>query len=293
MKTTKRCEMGIQRLVHGLVIIGLLLGAGLASASEALNLGIFPRFNPSQARTMFVPLAEHLEAELGVPVKLNISKNFESFMWELSTGKFDLVHFNQYHYIRAHKELGYEVIAHNVERGDATITGALLVRRDSGIKQVSDLKGKRIIFGGGTEAMMSYIVPKQLLKSHGLKDSDYRTIFARNPPNAVVAAYSGEADAAGSGSIVLELGVINKMLNPAEMRILVEGEPLAHLPWAVKRGMEPSLRRQIQSVLVGLSHSQTGRQLLINARLSGIIASEDKDYDPHRAIVADVLGESY
>lgn len=284
--------MGNQRVGKNLGFILLLLGATSVLA-EVLTVGIFPRFNPNQARTMYRPLINHLQAELGQPVKLNVSKDYESFVWELNTGRFDLVHFNQYHYIRAHKELGYQAITQNEERGLATIRGAIMVRSDSGIEQVGALKGKRIIFGGGNDAMMSHIVPKQLLKSQGLNASDYQTLFARNPPNAVVATYAGEADAAGSGVAVLKLGVINQMIDPADMKVLVQSEPLAHLPWAVRSTMPTTLRDKIQSVLLGLSSHDVGRSILKRASLTGLVRAKDSDYDPPRAIVADVLGEHY
>lgn len=281
-----------KRVINVFILL-ILSGITLAQATEVLQLGIFPRFNPDQTRKKFMPLTHYLERELKTPVQLNISQNFETFMWKLTTGKYDVVHFNQYHYIRAHKEQGYQAIVQNVEKGKATITGSLVVRRDSDIHKVTDLRGKRIIFGGGPEAMMSYIVPRQLLKKEGVLSHDYETLFARNPPNAVLAVNAGEADAAGTGSIVLSLAMISRMIDPQQMRVLVKGEPMAHLPWAVKGSMEHHLKDRIKSLMLRLNENVEGQNILKQANLTGLIEAINSDYDPHRAIVADLLGEYY
>lgn len=281
-----------KRVINVFILL-ILSGITLAQATEVLQLGIFPSFNPDQTRKKFMPLTHYLERELKTPVQLNISQNFETFMWKLTTGKYDVVHFNQYHYIRAHKEQGYQAIVQNVEKGKATITGSLVVRRDSDIHKVTDLRGKRIIFGGGPEAMMSYIVPRQLLKKEGVLSHDYETLFARNPPNAVLAVNAGEADAAGTGSIVLSLAMISRMIDPQQMRVLVKGEPMAHLPWAVKGSMEHHLKDRIKSLMLRLNENVEGQNILKQANLTGLIEAINSDYDPHRAIVADLLGEYY
>ena len=93
-----------------------------------------------------------------------------------------------YHYIRsAHS---YKVIAHNQEFGKNAIAGALYVRKDSGITELSQLRGRTIIFGGGKDAMLSYIAPRFLMMRAGLKESDFRSEFAVNPPNALLASRS-------------------------------------------------------------------------------------------------------
>jgi phosphonate transport system substrate-binding protein len=280
-------------IVAGLLLIWATLFIGVVNAAEGLTLGIFPRFNPNQATMMFTPLAEHLAKELNQPVRLKISRDYESFMWSLNTGVFDIVHYNQYHYLRSHRDQGYQVLVRNEERGDDTITGVVIVRSDSGIESVSDLKGKRVIFGGGRGAMMSHIVPKQLLKQGGLAPVDYQTLFARNPPNALIATYTGETDAVGSGAVVLKLEMIQKIMDPSELKVIARGQPLAHLPWAVKQGMSRELSEQVQAILVTLRTSPEGKSVLAKAGLTGLVATTDSDYEPHRVIVKDILGEEY
>jgi phosphonate transport system substrate-binding protein len=54
--------------------------------------------------------------------------------------------------------------------------------------------------------------------------------------------------------------------------------------------MPPRLRASIQSILVDLKNSESGRQVLASAVLTGMGKAEDRDYDPHRKIVRAVMG---
>jgi phosphonate transport system substrate-binding protein len=237
---------------------------------------------------MYTPLAHHLSQKLGRKVALVTSKDFESFWRELSERKYDIVHFNQSHYTRsAHS---YRVIAHSQEFGRSSIAGALFVRKDSGITDVSQLRGRTIVFGGGRDAMMSYIAPRFLLMQAGLKEGDFKTEIAVNPPNALLALYTKQADAAGGGDILIDLPVVKNAINTHELVTLAVTEPLLFLPWAVKRTMPAKLADSIQAVLVELDATAAGKKVLKSARTSGIETAADKDYDPHRRMLNAVFG---
>ncbi len=82
----------------------------------------------------------------------------------------------------------YKVIAHNKEFGKDAVAGALYVRKDSGITALAQLRGRTMLFGGGKDAMLSYIAPVYMMMQAGLKKEDFKIEFAVNPPNAVLAS---------------------------------------------------------------------------------------------------------
>ena len=270
----------------------LLAAAAAATVAHAadgpLTLGVFPRNKPSQTITMYTPLATHLSERLGRKVELITSKDFDSFWTGVSERRYDIVHYNQYHYI--HSSDAYRVIAHNQEFGKNAVAGALYVRKDSGITELSQLRGRTIIFGGGKDAMLSYIAPRFLLMQAGLKVGDFRTEFAVNPPNALLALYYKQADAAGGGDILGDLAAVKSAIKTDEVRILAVTEPLLFLPWAVNREMRASLADSVQSILTELERSDEGREILKAARTTGIRKAGDKDYDPHRRMTHAVFG---
>ena len=280
-------------------LVGMILGAlmlpamPLAADDDSLVIGIFPRQKTTTTFKCFTPLTQYLSRVLHRKVILETAPDYATFMTELNTARYDIVHFNQYHYVRSHKTLGYNVIAMNEEAGRATIRGTIAVTKKSGVKSLQQLKDSKIVFGGGPEAMMSYVVPTYLLQQAGLYKGDYREEFAKNPVNALLAVHYGQAQAAGVGKVAVQLPSIAEQYENQDYNYLVVSEPLAHLPWAVKANMPKDLSQQIQQALVSLKDSDEGRQILQDANLTGLLPASDADYNRHRQIISTVLGEKY
>lgn len=270
-----------------LFVMGLALVSSVHAANQTLTLGVFPRFSASETTKRYSPLAEHLAMRLGKQISVSTSRDFQSFWRGLGENRYDIVQYNQYHYIRSAKN--YQVIAHNKEFGKSTIAGVLYVRKDSGITDLKQLKGARVLFGGGEDAMIGYIAPMYMLLQAGLTKRDFQSQFAVTPMNSVIGVYHRQAEAAGSGDMVIEQPAIRNAINPDELVALAVSEQLLHLPWAVRRTMSAGLRDAVQAALVDLEKSESGREVLKAALLSGIGKAQDRDYDAARKMVRAVL----
>jgi len=131
------------------LIVTAVVPSATQAAQDPLIMGIFPRNKATETTTMYTPLASYMSERLGRQVILVTSKDFDTFWKGVKEQKYDIVHYNQYHYI--HSAQAYRVIAHNQEFGKDAVAGALYVRKDSGISTVAQLRGRTIIFGGGKD----------------------------------------------------------------------------------------------------------------------------------------------
>ncbi len=274
---------------QSLLLLAVLLVPTLGMSEESLLMGVFPRRSATLTSQFFSPLAEYLSESLGRPVKLVTAKDFPTFWEGVTKKRYDIVHYNQYHYIESSQD--YQVVACNQEQGRDVIAGAIYVRNDSGIENIEQLRGKNIIFGGGTDAMMSYIVPRYLLLQGGLGKDDFTTTFATNPPNAVLAVFFKQADAGGAGDVVMNLPVVTKIANNNELRYLAVSEPIKHLPWTIRRDLPEELRQKIQNLMTGLGETERGKAILKAAHVNGFSPASDSDYDSSRRIIRDVMQE--
>ena len=278
-----------------IVLLIWLLGAmatavapAVNAAEEALTMGVFPRRNSAETAKAFTPMVDYLGERLGRKVKLITAKNFDSFWSSVRERRYDIVHFNQFHYIRSAQN--YQVVAHIEELGKSTIAGVIYVRKDSGITSLAQLRGRTIMFGGGEDAMVSYIATRYLFLQAGLQKDDFKSLFAVNPPNAIVALFRRQADAAGAGEGIVDLPEVRAAIDADELTALAASVPLLQLPVAVKREMPAKLRVSIQAILVEMKNSDAGRHVLSSAAMTGMAKAEDKDYDPHRKMANAVFG---
>lgn len=281
-------------IVSFFVVLLSTFSIPMVVADEPLKLGILPRFRVVETVEYFQPLANYLSTKLGREVQLLPGKDFPSFWQSIASSEFDLVLMNQYQYVKAYKEVGYRVIAKNEEGGATSMVGAVIVRKDSGLQSLSELAGKKILFGGDSHAMIAYIAPKYMLKQAGLiEGKDYEGEFAKNPSVAVVAVGQRFANAAGAGDFALRAESVSKHTDPNELHALARSEPIAQLPWAVKRDMDKPMVTRIRDILLELHASDEGRTVLKSAKLTAIRSADDTDYTLSRKIIKEVLGEDY
>ncbi len=267
--------------------------ADAAGAAVPLRIGIFPQHPARVTRQMFEPLRDYLERRLGRRVTLEVPADYGSFWQRVERHAYDLVHLNPYQYVKAQRRHGYQAILRNEEFGSATLAGALYVRRDSGIHRVSELKGQKIIFGGGRDAMFAYIAPSDLLRQHGLGAGDYLAQHGAYPPQAAVGLYYGQGAAAGLGEAVIRSPAVTAQIDTSELRLLAKGPALAHRPWAIDPNLPAAVAEQLQGLLLALNHGRQGQGILRAAGLTALRPAQDRDYDPHREIIRRVLGEHY
>lgn len=271
----------------------LLSVAPACWAQPPLIVGVFPRESATVTHDKFAALARYLGNVLRREVKVETGRDFNGFWQGVADQRFDLVHFNQYHYVKSHAQFGYRVIAKNEENGKSTIAPALAVRTDSNIEGPGALRGTRIVFGGGRSAMVAYVGVKALLKEAGLTDADYTTEIAINPPSALVAVYMGQAPAAGIGESALDLATIAGRIDASKVRILAKGDEIPQLPWAVKQSVEVELAGRIRSALLELGSAVEGREILRGVGVTGFVSADDHEFDACRRLIFDVLGEKY
>ena len=275
------------------VLLAVILSHPILAFSDPFIVGIFPRQGAMVVHKQFGALEKYLNVALGRDVVLETAKDFDTFWENVRNQRYDLVHYNQYHYVKSHKEFGYEAILRNEELGKETMSSALAISVESGITDVAQLKGKKIVFGGGRSAMVAYIGVKQLLLDAGLKDGDYAEEYSNNPPNAVLALYVGQADAAGTADSVFNVPAVAQKVQANKLRFLKVGIPLPHLPWAVKSSVDPATRAKLVDALAALDKSIDGKSILQEAGVSRFIRAKDSDYDACRDMIRSVTGETY
>jgi len=254
-----------------------------AYANEEVTIGIFPRRNPTVTVKMFSPMIKYLQQETGKTVKLETAKNFPEFWTRVKKNRYDIVHYNQLHYVLSN-DFDYTVFLKNEEFGKSLISSGLLIRKDSGIKTISDVRGKSIIFGGGELAFISNIGNRIQLLDNGIAKADYQSLFARNPPNAALAVFYKRADAAGVGSVVLEIPSVKKRINTEELKFLATSDTQPHLPWAFSKSMNQETRKDISIALQKLSQTPKGVKILSKAGLTNLVPATDEEYNSTRIV---------
>jgi phosphonate transport system substrate-binding protein len=174
------------------VCLALLLRPFAVGGAEPapLTLGIIPFNSTAALLRTHQPLRDYLEKRLGRPVMIYTAPDYVRFHEESLAGHYDLL-ITGPHFAVFCLEHGYLPVV----RYRLMLRPVFVVRKDSPIHGIDDLRGKRI--GLSSRLSISSIGGVKWLQDHGLVlDRDYR-LFERATHGAAVASVAvGELDAA-------------------------------------------------------------------------------------------------
>lgn len=124
-------------------VIGSWLLASQNAAAAEYTLAVVPQRTPAITHRNWSPFLERMARDTGHRYLLRVYRTFEEFESDLSNGIPDLVYMNPYHQLRAHRSQGYRPL---VRDDSTTLSGVLVVPRESPVKTVQDLDGQVIGF---------------------------------------------------------------------------------------------------------------------------------------------------
>ena len=123
-------------------------------------------------------------------------------------------------------------------------------QRESAIKSVADLKGKRVAHVAPS-SNSGDIAPRALFKAMGVEaGKDYQVLFSGKHDNSIMGVVNKDYDAAPVASTVLERMQARGMFKPDALRIVYESKPFPRTAFGVAHNLAPELQAKIREAFV-------------------------------------------
>ncbi|WP_179958157.1 phosphate/phosphite/phosphonate ABC transporter substrate-binding protein [Chitinimonas arctica] len=267
-------------MVRALLLLVLALSAGPLHAAEpkVLRIAANPNLSHLELLQNFGPMASALEKELGVKVELVSGKNYDDTIRLLKAGEVDIAGTGAYGYVSAQAEFGARLVVRYVEEGGDAYRAVLVVRIDSGIVAVRELKGKRIAFTD-TKSTSGYALPVLELQRNGIGLKDIQPEFVKSQPNSAIAVFNRQVDAGAIADNQLNEKYGVKL---DELKVIWRSEPIPHGIWMAGPAMPADELKRIAAAMLKISASPEARQMFARASVKGFIAGRDSDFDSVR-----------
>ncbi|MDI9206263.1 phosphate/phosphite/phosphonate ABC transporter substrate-binding protein [Ligilactobacillus saerimneri] len=289
----------------------LLVAAGLAACGKSssssskssgdyipkeLTVQFVPSSNANKMEAKAKPLEKLLKKELGIPVKVSVSTDYNTVVEAMGSKKVDVGFLPPDAYVLAHKNYGAKVLLqaeryNYLEPGDRQgnklvdyYHSQILVRKDSGIKKLSDLKGKKIAVQDTTSAT-GWIFPAVSLYKHGIninKDG-IKTVQVKGHDQGVLAVYNKNADAAfvfqGARNLVKKDApdVMDKVVP------LYQTPKIPNDTITVRGDMSPKWQKKISQAFKKVVKTKEGKQIMMDVYThAGYKDSKDSNFNTIR-----------
>ncbi len=272
-------KIRIRKVVMSAVLTGVIAIMQSGVASAEIKFGQVPRLSAAELQTMFTPLAEYLTKEIGEKVSIVVPKDFEAFKAAVKAGQMDIGFANPLLYVEVKNKIDIEPLALSAEIKSGTrLRGVIIVRKDSGITKLQDLKGKKFIFVE-KDSPAGHIFQKLLLSRAGFDVEKDITVlpFAKKHENVTMAVLNKTADAGGIREDELD------KVDTSQLRIVGYTDYFPNWPVFAAPKLNRETAAKIRAALLKLKPNDPQNQKILGpARLTGFIPVSDKDYDELR-----------
>ncbi len=233
-----------------LLVFSMFLFASVPvhAADREIRIAFIPLENPEKLISNVKPAMNFLEKELGRKVRYFITLNYSAAVEAMISKKADVSFMSPLPYVLANKYSGVKAVLGEIYDGKPYYYSRIFVRKDSGIKKLSDLKGKTIAYVDPISSS-GFMYPHDIFTRAGLVNGGVakpeggffrRVYFAGGDQQAINSIVGGFVAAAGVSQYALNL------LRPEQRDQVVAIAQSARIPShnvVVRKGLAPEIRR--------------------------------------------------
>lgn len=270
-------QAGAKTAVHG------------AMTKPVVIVGVISRYNPVVMYEEYQPVMDYLTAETSYQFELKLGKSYEEDVRFLEQGVTQVAFLGAVTYLEAHARFGAVPILKSLNKtGEPFNRSIIVVREDSDIRNVADLKGRSFCFAA-IHSTSSNLYGRIHLMQAGvhLQDlSQYENL--KHHDQVAKAVLSGQFDAGALKDIVAY------RYQPMGLRFLSVSEPIPSVPVVVRADVLPEVRADVVRALLQLDPKNDKHRKMMaswNEELRyGFTTASDTDYEPIRTLLNTIPG---
>lgn len=252
-------------------------------AAAVLVFAVHPLHNPQRLHETYGPLVAYLNRKLdGVRIEFEASRSYEDFERKLRARRFHLALPNPYQALDC-QQSGYRIFGKMGE--DERFRGIVLVRKDSGLASVADLRGKIISFPAPT-ALAATMMPLFYLHEQGLDvNAGITRLFAGSQESSILSVWLRRSAAGATWPPPWEAFSLKNPEVAAGLKILFQTPSLVNNALVARDDVAPEVLARVSALLFGLHEFPEGRRLLATLPLARFEAADAAAYRPVRVFL--------
>lgn len=296
----KQVAKGIMGVMLAVALTGCASGNSKQedAAKEKLVVQFVPTNNDGTMEAKAKPFAEYLSKKLDRQVDVTLATDYSTIVEAMTSGQVDIGIMPPAAYVQAKDMDAAEAILtsqlgdYDQETGlplegqlTNTFKGEILVRADSGLNELTDLKGKKIATLSPNSAS-GYIYPVAEMKDAGVDPTTEATLTTVNDiPSEITAVLNGQMDAAfvfeGARNVFASSFADNDLFKELKVLYLTEGD-IPNDAIAVQPKMDDALKKEIKDVFLNMKDDEEGAEAMSLWGHQGYEEAADSAYDTIR-----------
>ncbi|MCG6550939.1 MAG: phosphate/phosphite/phosphonate ABC transporter substrate-binding protein [Candidatus Magnetominusculus sp. LBB02] len=248
------------------------------TSRPVLIFGIHALHNPQRLYEVYQPIVNYLNNNLkDVEIKLEASRSYDDFEKKLYSRHFDIALPNAMHIVYSFAH-GYRVFLKITD--DTQFRGIILVRKDSNIDNVTDLRGKTVCYPAPT-ALAATMLPQHYLQTHGLDlIHDITHMYSGSQESSIMNVYLKRCAAGCTWPPPWQAFVERNPEIAKELTVKWETQWLVNNGIVARDDVPEELVQAIASLMTSLHTTQEGRRMLDALPVERFVPAEASMYRP-------------
>jgi phosphonate transport system substrate-binding protein len=265
-------------LLAALVVVSI--GSALAQqAPKELRISAIPDENPQELLRIYTPFADYLAKEIGIPVKFTPVVDYAATVEGLAGNKLDMVWYGGLTSVQAARMAkGAKRII--MRKEDTEFKSQFITRKDTGVKDLKDLKGKTFSFGS-VSSTSGHLMPRYYLMKAGINPEKDFSKFSFSGAHDATAAWveAGRVDAGALNFLVWDKLVANKKVDTGKVVVFYTTPPYVDYVWTVRAGLDNATVEKISKAFLKLDYNNPADKKLLDLhRTKGYIPAKDEQW---------------
>jgi phosphonate transport system substrate-binding protein len=254
-----------------------------ASNQEKFFLGLLPEHDLFTQVQRYDPFVGYVSKRAGVDVELRVLSRYGNLINNFADRQLDAAFLGSLSGALAIEKIGVEpLVRPEWVDGSSTYHGLIFIRKDSGINSVAAMKGKRFVFVDKATTA-GWLLPLHFFKQLGM--DDFRTWFAETyfsgtHEDAIYDVLDGKADIGAAKNTVFNRLAEKDGRLLKDLQILATSPDVPSSTMAVRKGLDPSLKKRLVTIFLQMDQNEEGREILRNFGATRFIVTTEKDYEP-------------
>ena len=284
----------------GVAATALLAACGAAGGAptpseeaekKELSMAFVPPRDTAEIQLSGSKIADFLSKETGYTIKSSTATSYAAVTQSITSKKTDLAWISPLSYAQAHDQNGCYPITASLRSGTKGYKAFIVVKADSDIKELKDLKGKKFAFGDPLSAS-STLYPKAAMLKIGLKpDADLKAQNISSASSVAIAVYQGQVDAgAFYDDARKNKEVIEKFPDIIEKtRIIWTSELIPADPQVVRKDLNKAQVAKLKAAMLKMNDDPQAKQFMKDLfTIDALAEANDGEYNTLRDVVKTV-----
>jgi len=251
--------------------------------AQKFNLGLIPEQDLFSQKERYEPLTRYLSEKIGLNVEIKMLSRYGNIIDNFISGELDGAFFGSFTGALAIKKIGVIPLARPVWLdGTSTYYGMIFVRKDSGIKNANDMKGKKFAFVDKATTA-GWLLPLQFFHLNDIEDFNNwfsETYFTGTHEDAIYDVLNKKADiGAAKNTVFYRLAEKDSRIND-ELQILATSPKVPSNTLAVRKELDKPIIKKLKNVLLQMEQDKQGQEILKKFKAIKFIETTVDDYTP-------------